>query len=556
MSLTHEQVSTTSSATPTIAWWRSIYFPLIVLAVFGSIFAIPWICIAAGVDTNELPPPPLMMSQWLAPLAAILLIAVWWLFLSTFGWAIRLSVAALVIAAGAGFFFSVRDVEMTKGRVSLVMRIHFRWETTADDRLAAHLANQATDDLPPIDARVGLEDFPRYRGANLDGVVRFARLNASWDKNPPKEQWSHPCPGGYSGVAVAGNIVVTLEQRRGAQTVVCCDRATGRQRWTYLLGSAYTDRNKMGDGPRSTPTIHDSRIYCIGATGEMVSLNVEGKKQWSVNILDDAKAKHVKWGMTASPLIVDDLVITNPGIDEEVDYPTDGAVIAYDQATGKIRWRTTGKRKASYSSPQLVKFAGVPQILLFGGDGLISYDKTGKELWQFPWVTDFSMNSIQPVVVGDDRVFISSEMSNGCSMLRVKAPENDKGSWSVETVWKNKNLAARYANPVSDGKSIFGLHNLQGKLICLDVETGKVKWRGGLEGPGQLLLTDGLLLVVNGDTGDVALFDEDGNEKARHQSFDKKDKTWNTPALAGDQLFVQLFVRNQTEIVCLKLPRR
>ena len=56
----------------------------------------------------------------------------------------------------------------------------------------------------------------------------------------------------------------------------------------------------------------------------------------------------------------------------------------------------------------------------------------------------------------------------------------------------------------------------------------------------------------NGDTGDVTLFGTDGTELARQRVFDKQDKTWNTPALAGDQLFV----RNQSAIVCLKLPRR
>ena len=137
-------------------------------------------------------------------------------------------------------------------------------------------------------------------------------------------------------------------------------------------------------------------------------------------------------------------------------------------------------------------------------------------------------------------------------MLRVK---NENGNWKVEPVWKNKKLAARFANPVTDGKSIFGLDKLNGILTCLDIETGKLKWQGDREGPGQLLLADGVLIVVNGDNGDVALFDpnaETCTELARRSTLEKRDKTWNTPALAGDQLFV----RNQAEIACWKLPRR
>jgi outer membrane protein assembly factor BamB len=548
----HEQKPSAELEASGRSLWRTFRFPLIILAVFGGIFAIPWIFVALDVETDGAIP-LFMVTQWLAPPLGLLFIAVWWLFFSAYRWSTRLAVLCLVCIAVAGLYFSVREVELTKGRVGLVPRFHFIWEPTAKDRLAAYLAQPAAnDDLPPIDARVGPHDYARYRGANFDGVVRFARLATDWARQPPKVLWQHACPGGYSGIAVAGNIAVTLEQREAGETVACYDRASGRQRWEYSYGASYKDESKMGNGPRSTPTIYNNRIFTIGATGELVCLDTEGKKQWSVNILEVAKAKNIKWGLTGSPLIVDDLVVAHAGIDPAA--PADSALIAFDQATGDIRWRT-GNRKAGYSSPQLTVLGKTPQILLFDGAGLVSYDKAGKQLWEYPWVTDWEMNSIQPVVLGTDRVFISSEISNGCAMVQLRAPDNDKGSWSVEVLWNNKNLAARYANPVTDGKSIFGLHNLQGVLTCLDAQTGRVKWKGDREGPGQMLLADGALLVINGDTGDAALFETDSaacHELARYRVFEKRDKTWNTPALAGDQLFV----RNQADIVCLKLPMR
>ena len=288
----------------------------------------------------------------------------------------------------------------------------------------------------------------------------------------------------------------------------------------------------MGDGPRSTPTIHNKMIYSIGATGEMVCLTAEGKLHWSTNVLELAKAKNIKWGLTGSPQIVDDLVIAHAGIDP--DAPADSALIAFQQSDGKVRWKT-GNRKAGYSSPQLSILAKTQQILLFDGAGLVSYDpKSGAELWKFPWITDYEMNSIQPVVVGDDCVFISSELKNGCALLRAKL--TDKNSWTVETVWKNKNLAARYANPVTDDKYIFGLHNMDGILRALDVKDGSITTTGERHGPGQLLLVGNLLLIVNGDWGHVSMFettDASCNELGRFSPLEKRDKTWNTPALAG-----------------------
>jgi outer membrane protein assembly factor BamB len=378
--------------------------------------------------------------------------------------------------------------------------------------------------------------------------VPLAKLAADWNATPPSVLWRHPCGDGYSGIAVAGNIAVTIEQRTDKETVVCYDRATGRQRWSYPYDALY--QHVMGDGPRATPTIHKNRIYTLGATGELVCLSVEGKKYWSVNILDDNKAKNVIWGLSGSPLIVDDLVVVNPGIDAE--NPAGASLVAYEQKTGKKRW-AAGNHRAGYSSPQLATLAGKLQIVLFDGEGVAGYDPAvGKELWQFPWITRSDMDSIQPAIVGGNCVFISSEPENGCALLRVFAPHGHMHGWNVGMAWTNKSLNCRFANPVTDGKYLYGLSNIAGILTCLDAKDGTLKWRGDRCGPGQLLLADGKLLVVNGKGGVmlVAADPAQYKELARFTVFD--DKTWNTPSLAGDQLFM----RNQSEIACLKLPRK
>src|SRR5262249_4388974 len=154
------------------------------------------------------------------------------------------------------------------------------WEPTATQKLAAYLADRSSD-LAAIDAKAGPEDFPCYRGVNLDGVVPLANLETDWTKHPPKVEWRHPSPGGYSGVAVSGNIAVTLEERDDGETVACYDRAGGRQRWAHVFAPKYKDPLHMGDGPRSTPTIHEGRIYSLGASGVLVCVDTEGKPVWS-----------------------------------------------------------------------------------------------------------------------------------------------------------------------------------------------------------------------------------------------------------------------------------
>ena len=165
------------------------------------------------------------------------------------------------------------------------------------------------------------------------------------------------------------------------------------------------------------------------------------------------------------------------------------------------------------------------------------------------------MNSIQPVVLGDDRVFISSELQNGCALLRVSPP--DSGSSSTHGAWRRcgKTRIWPPATPIRSrmARAFSACTTCKACSHAWTPTTGKVKWKGDRDGPGQLLLAGHHLLLVNGDSGEVALFETETptcTELARYPLFN--DKTWNTPALAGDQLFV----RNQATIVCLQLPRQ
>ncbi len=552
--------STPASATTPVRRlrWR---FPVVVLLLGTFIFAIPWIWITFESTDSESSIPNMeatlaegaisffMFTQWMTPMAMAALLALWWVFFSGIAWSIRLLGMVLVVGLGVGFALSIRNVELTTGRVGLIPSIEFIWDKSIDATFDAATSADTgpKDDLPPIDATIGDRDFPSYRGPKTDGVVSVPSF-LDWSNTRPERLWTQPSPGGYSGVAVAGNIVVTILQRvdKQEEIIICYDRATGKQRWTHTYSAYHKD--VMGDGPRATPTIHDNRIYSLGGMGDLVCLNVAGKKIWSANILKDSGAKKIQWGMTGSPLIVDGLVIVNSGVDPA--NPVGPSLLAYDAVDGAIRWKV-GKRKAGYSSPQLATIAGVRQMLLFDGEGLAAYDpKTGSELWQHPWSTQFEMNSIQPVVLGDDRVFISSELVNGCVMLKIKRA--DDGKWSTDVLWQHKKFAARYANLVTDGKRLYGLHNFSGILTCLDANDGSVIWKGARQGPGQLLLVNDMLLVVHGDTGHVSLFNTDGAELGQHRAFVEPYKTWNTLAIAGDRLFL----RNQREIVCLKLPTR
>lgn len=384
-------------------------------------------------------------------------------------------------------------------------------------------------------------DCPAFRGKNFDGVVPGPSLNRDWKTKPPELIWRAPVGASHGAFSILGNLAVTLEQEGSNEAVVCYDIAERKEKWRHEY-SAFFNEPQGGPGPRTTPTIIDGEVYSYGATGSLRCVDLEtGKLKWDVNTL--AGNKPVMWGMSGSPLVYDNLVVVNPGI--QIEGP--GAVVAYDRKTGKQVW-AAGRTQAGYSSPQLATIAGKQQVLVFDAVSLGSYDaEKGDELWRLDWPTPNGINVAQPIVFDDGRVFISSGYGTACAMLKITEQDS---KWSVEELWKEHTLRCKFASPIFHAGYIYGLDD--GRLVCIDPEDGKRKWRGDRYGHGQILLSDGVLLVMS-EYGKVALVEakpDAFNELARMPVFN--GRTWNTPALAGGIAFL----RNDRELAWFDLRAR
>jgi outer membrane protein assembly factor BamB len=331
----------------------------------------------------------------------------------------------------------------------------------------------------------------------------------------------------------------TIEQRRGREVVTCYDLATGHELWGFGY-DAHFQEVLGGPGPRATPTLDGDYLYALGAAGDLHCLEARaGKLIWHVNILRDNDAENLHWGMCGSPLVDGDRVIVTPG------GSSGGSVVAYDRSSGQPVWRA-GDRPTAYASPMIVTLAGQRQLLVFGGAALSAHAlDDGHELWSYPWVTDQGINVCQPIVIGDDRVFISSGYGHGCALLHLAIQDDE---WAVKRLWATKTLKAKFASAVLYDGYIYGLD--EAVLLCLDAATGQRCWKGGRYGYGQLVLVGNSLVILaeNGDLVRVRATPERYQELSRFQAV--QGKTWNHPAVAGSKLLV----RNSREMACFELP--
>ncbi len=380
-----------------------------------------------------------------------------------------------------------------------------------------------------------------FRGPRRDGVYDEMPILTSWPSQGLPKLWKQPVGGGYASFTIAEGKAFTIEQRRTREVVAAYDVETGRELWTNGW-EAFFQETMGGDGPRATPTWDGGRVYALGATGEFRCLDAAtGKLLWRHDILAENGASNLTWGMAASPLIVDEKVIVLPG------GRGGKSVVAYHKLTGERIWSVVNDQQA-YTSPMLVTLAGRRQLLVVSAEramGLVPED--GSLLWDFPWTTDYGINSAQPLLLGENRFFISASYGHGGAAVEVvKSGEG----YTARTVWQNTRMKSKFSGPVLYKGYIYGLD--ENILACVDAATGELKWKSGRYGYGQVLLAEGHLIVLT-ESGEVALVKatpERHQELARFPAIE--GKTWNVPAISGGRLLV----RNTTEMACFRIGAR
>ena len=338
-------------------------------------------------------------------------------------------------------------------------------------------------------------------------------------------------------MVVADSLVFTIEQRRDREVVAAYGLMDGAQVWEHSWKSRFSE-SMGGDGPRATPTWDDGRLYALGANGDLVCLRADdGMLLWNRNILKDAGAPNLTWGMAAAPLVVDDLLIALPG-------GRGRSVIAYDKLTGDIRWSALDD-KAGYVSPQVATLAGERQLVVVSGTRVLGASlEDGSLLWSRDWETSYDANCAQPLIVDENHVFVSSGYGHGATLLEV-SPRND--GLAVKEVWFNRNMKNKFNPSVLVDGVVYGLD--EGILAAIDVRTGERLWKQGRYRYGQLIYASGHLIIVS-EEGDLALVratPDEYSELARFEAI--PGKTWNVPAMADGMLLV----RNQTEMVAYDL---
>jgi outer membrane protein assembly factor BamB len=366
------------------------------------------------------------------------------------------------------------------------------------------------------------EDWPRWRGPDLNGISRETNWTAHWPQEGPKQLWQTSVGTGFSSMAVAGGRLYTLGNRDETDTVFCVDAETGKLIWKHDYPCP-ADPEYYEGGPGSTPTIHGDRVFTLSKRGHVFAFDADsGRVIWTKNLMEELGVPKPRWGFSGSPLVQGELLILNVG----------GAGTAVDKTTGKVVW-TSEATPAGYATPMPFVSENVRHVAIFSGKALVAVRADdGRESWRHPWTTKWDINAADPIFSGN-RLFLST-FDRGAAVLELASAE-------PKIVWENQHMANHFNSCILLDGYLYGVHgntdHPDRDLRCVDIRTGELKWTYKGLGLGSLTAANGKLIVLS-DRGELVV------AQASPEKFEPLarahvlgGKCWTAPVLANGRIY-------------------
>ncbi len=374
------------------------------------------------------------------------------------------------------------------------------------------------------------QDWPQWRGPSRDGVIASFREPASWPKTLTK-RWNLEVGTGYATPLVVGSRVYVFSRQGENEVMSALDAASGKVIWKTSYPASFKMNPATaphGPGPKSTPTLAGNRLFTLGISGIVTAFDAQtGKQIWQKPAGPVEPLYHT--GM--SPLVVGSLAILHVGGHDN------GALTAFDVATGDVRWRWNGDGPA-YGSPLLFNLSGTPQVVTFTQKYFVGVSlETGKLLWRRPYTTPSTTTSQTPILYKDTVI----EMGRGNGVTAFRAiPRGDE--WTTENVWHTDEVSMHMSDAVVIDGALFGLSHLNsGQYFALDLDTGRVLWKSdGRQAAHAAIARAGNTIFSLEDDSELVVV---RHNRSRFEPITRYEvatsETWTQPVISGNRLFVK-----------------
>ena len=377
----------------------------------------------------------------------------------------------------------------------------------------------------------------QWRGPDRDGKFPETGLLKEWPESGPERILEVEGIGkGYSSPILVDNMIYTTGMIDTLDYLSAID-LEGNTIWQVSYGRSW---NKSFPDTRSTPVIEDNRIYVQSGTGEVSCINREnGEKIWTVDVDDEFAGEYHIWGNSETPLIVDDKVICSPGGKAT-------SVVALDKMTGETVWQTEslgGPR--AYASPTIYEYKDFRFILAVIGTHVMAIEpENGEIAWSYQywnsekWDQDGLIWTNTPVT-NEDEIFITMGYDYPAVMLKMDSTGTSVSEKFVDHTFDNHHHGVILHDGFLYGSNWF--NNKQGRWVCMNWDTGEIKYVEPWDTKGALVMADEMLYAYN-ERGNVGLIEPDEDEFKVISEFritDGAGPHWAHPFISDGKMLIR-----------------
>lgn len=380
----------------------------------------------------------------------------------------------------------------------------------------------------------GAGGAPQFRGPNRDGIFQEEGLLREWPEEGPELLWTAAGIGaGYSSATVADGKIFITGMTDGLEGTLSVLDLEGNPVRRVPYGKE-TDE-AQAPGTRSTPTLDGGLLYLLTGPGVVCCIDPgAGLVLWRADLTERFGAKLPIWHFAESLLVDGDRVICTPGTE-------DALLAALDKNTGETLWTTKGpKDTASYCSPTIITHNGRRILTTATGRHIVGADpETGALLWAFEQKVPWDIHGVTPLYKNGLLYYAGGDGAGGGALAL--SPDGAE----VSPVWTDTTLDPLHSGVVLLDGYLYGTgYKNGGRLVCLEMATGRVMWSTDEVTQGALIAADGMLFIYEGPkAGVVSLVKADPAGFTRTGKFSVtaggRDKHWAHPAIADGRLYIR-----------------
>lgn len=372
------------------------------------------------------------------------------------------------------------------------------------------------------------QDWPQWRGPNRDGKVSGFVAPEKWPTELT-QKWKVTVGQGDATPALVGDRLYVFTRQEANEVTLCLNAGDGKEIWrTGYEAQAVTGAAARHPGPRSSPAVADGKVVTLGVAGVLSCLDADaGKVVWRK---DPFPGVVPKFFTAMSPLIADGMAIAHLG------GQGNGAIIAYDLATGDEKWRWAGEGP-EYASPALLTVAGTKQIVTLAEKSIVAVGLAdGKLLWHLPFEpARRAYNAATPIIDGQKVIYTGA--GRGTREVQI---EKQADGFAAKELWSNPDVAPQFNTPVLKDGLLFGLSN-EGNLFCINAQTGQTAWIDEAKhGRGFAAIVDaGSVLLALPSTSELIVFKPAAKYEEVARIKVAETPTYAHPVVAGNRIFVK-----------------